>query len=35
MENTEIIWFLYVWFNKVVVCFMDKFDIYGKVKKLW
>ena len=35
MENTETIWFLYVWLNKTIVCFMDKFDIYGKVKKFW
>lgn len=32
MENTEIIWFLYVWLNKTIVCFMDKIDIYEKVK---
>ena len=35
MENTETIWFLYVWLNKTIVSFMDKFDIYGKVKKFW
>lgn len=35
MENTEIIWFLYVWLNKTIVCFMDKIDIYEKVKKFW